>query len=487
MKTLSKYLRVAAGFFVLYFGISPVYAQTDNTKKVLPEFTSIVVSSPVDFTLSQGSESSISVKDGNIDDLKAEVTEGTLYIKGKPSDDVVISFSKLNKLELQSTCDVKTTGLITSDKLEVYLKGAASDLELNVNINELVTLIEGAGDIKYTGTADSHSLTIKGAGDVNAYGLETNTTNVEINGAGDAKLNAKQDLKGTINGAGDITYLNEPVTKDIKVNGVGSYGLKGSEKNSQVGNAEQKYDTIKFNLGDYDVYMVKDLKGVNGLEKPKRDTVKDNFNIYWAGIGLGVNGYLNSSNEPKTPTGYDFLDLNYRKSINFSLNFWEQKIPLWKKHINIVTGMGFDISNYRFSSKNERLAQDTNYISAIYDTTVAYKKNKLVATYLNVPLLLQFDSNPFGKHDKTVHISAGVIGSVRLGSHEKQVYEINGSNFNPKTRDDFNLNPFRYSAMVRVGVGKIDLYASYALNTMFKKNEGPQVNPFTVGLTLVGF
>lgn len=471
MKTLSKYLRVSAGLFVLYFGISPVYAQSDNTKKVLPEFSSIVVSSPIEFTISQGSESSISVKDGNIDDLKAEVTDGILYIKGKPAEDIVINCTKLNKLELLSNCEAKTSNQITSDKLEIYLKGAASDLDLNVNVKELVTLIEGAGDIKYSGTADSHSLTIKGAGDVNAYGLETNSTIVEINGAGDAKLNVKQDLKGTINGAGDITYLSEPATKDIQVNGVGSYGLKGSDNST---------DSTKIKFGNRKFIIIDDKDSTGTAEHEKK-----HFDVYWAGVSLGVNGYLNANNELTTPTGYDFLDLNYRKSINVSLNFWEQKIPIWKKHINIVTGMGVDLSNYRFNN-NYKLTPDSNYISAVYDSSVVYKKNKLLATYLNVPLLLQFDSDPFGKHNKTVHISAGVVGSIRLGSHTKQMYEINGTTFNPKTRDDFNLNPFRYSAMVRVGVGKIDLYASYALNMMFKKNEGPQVYPFTVGITLIG-
>lgn len=472
MKTLSKYMRVSAGLLILYFGISPVYAQTDSVKKMLPEFSSIVVSSPMDFTLSQGAESSISIKEGNInDELKTEVKDNILYIKGKPSENVLINFTKLNKIELQSSCDVKTTGQISTDKLEVNLKGAASDVDLNVNVKELVTTIEGSGDIKYSGTADSHLLTIKGAGDVNAYGLETNTSNVEINGAGDAKLNVKQDLKGVINGAGDITYLTEPALKDIQVNGVGDYGLKGSNKST---------DSTKIRLGKRKFIIVDDKDSTSKHEK-------SHFNVYWSGVGIGVNGYLDASNKITTPTGYDFLDLNYRKSINVSLNFWEQKIPLWKKHINIVTGMGVDFSNYRFSSKKYKLMPDSNYISAVYDSAADYKKNKLLATYLNVPLLLQFDSNPFGKHNKTVHLSAGVVGSVRLGSHTKQVYELNGTTFNPKTRDEFNLSSFRYSAMLRVGVGKIDLYASYALNTMFKKNEGPQIYPFTIGLTLIGF
>ena len=148
--------------------------------------------------------------------------------------------------------------------------------------------------------------------------------------------------------------------------------------------------------------------------------------------------------------------------------------------------MGADISNYKFSNKNYILLSGSNYTSAVYDSIVSYKKNKLSVIYLNVPLLVQLDSKSFGKEGSTIHISAGIVGGLRLWSHTKQEYEIGGTTYKPKTHDDFNLNPFRYSAMVRLGVGKVDLYASYALNTMFKKNEGPQLYPFTVGITLIG-
>jgi len=490
MKTTTPYMKAIAAGIILFAGISSVFAQTDNNKKVLPEFNSIVVDSPIDIKLSQGTETSITANAGNeMDEVKAEVKDNVLYLKGRGGDDITINFTKLNKIELQANCDVKSINQINSDKLEVFLTGAASDINLDVNVKELFSTISGAGDIKYKGTADSHTIQIKGAGDMEAYQLETNNTTVEISGAGDAQVNVKQDLTGTINGAGDINYLNEPVTKNIKVNGFGSYGLKGSEKNSHSENTEMKHDTIKFNLGDYNVYMMKSAVGVNGKEKPIRDTAKGHhdFKIYWAGLGLGINGYLNANNQTKVPAGYNFLDLDYNKSINVSLNFWEQKIPLWKRHINIVTGMGFDISNYRFTTNNSKLMTDTSFIAATYDTALTYKKNKLVTTYLNVPLLLQFDTNPFGKHNKTVHFSAGVVGGMRIGSHTKQVYSINDVKDHSKTHDNFDLSPFRYSAMARIGIGKLDLYASYALNGLFKKNEGPQLYPFTVGITLVGF
>ena len=257
---------------------------------------------------------------------------------------------------------------------------------------------------------------------------------------------------------------------------------------AQDNKTKEKEDSIKFNLGDYNVYMIKDSIDIHGHNRNIKDSTKkkDNFEIYWAGIGLGVNGYLNANNDTKVPTGYDFLELNYPKSINVTINFLEEKIPLWKKHINIVTGMGLDINNYRFSSKHYVLQPNTPFISAEYDSTLAFN-SKLAVTYLNVPLLLQFDTKSFGEKQRTMHISCGIVGGLRLWSHTKQVYEINGTKYKTKTKDDFNLNPFPCSAMVRIGYGNIDLYASYSLNGMFKNGQGPQLYPFTVGITLLGF
>lgn len=477
MKT-QKYLRMLAiaGFSVIS-GITAAYAQTESNKLALSDFSSIVISSPAEVRLVQGTENSVSVNEGNINELvNTEVKDNTLYIK-KAKDDITISFIKLSRLELLSQCEVKCGTPINGDNLEVDLKGAASEADLEVNVKNLTTTIEGAGDIDYKGTADSHKLTVSGAGDVSAYDLATSSTDVTINGAGDARIDAKQEIKGVINGAGDITYKSEPASKDIKVNGVGSYGAQGQEKNSETG------DTTKLLIGHKKVLIV----GEDAHDSLKSHHDKDKFRTYWSGIGLGINGFLNSNNGFDVPAGYEYLDLDYGKSINVSVNLLEHNFQLWKNHINLVTGLGLNFANYRFTG-NYLLQPDLGYINAIEDTVVKYKKNKLSTLYLDVPLMLQFDTKTFGKKDKsTVHLSAGIVGSVRIGSHIKQTYEENGATYKPKTKDDFNLSPFRYSAMVRIGVGKVDLYASYALNGLFKEKEGPQLYPFTVGIMLVGF
>ncbi|MFA5781436.1 MAG: DUF2807 domain-containing protein [Bacteroidales bacterium] len=483
MKTKVKIKKIVlmAGILLLA-GLNALNAQTTENKKVLPEFTGIVVKTPIRVNLIQRTECSVSVEKGNIEDiLKYQVKDNILYIEKGTIDDITITFSKINKIDLSRACKLKSLNQINAEKLDIYMNGS-SEMDIDINVKSLNSYIDGPCTAKYKGVAKAHSIEAGGA-EVNAFDLITDSSKVQINRTGNVNVNVKQYLKGIIYGDGELTYLNEPAFKDIKVDSEGSYGLKGADKIKIKGTS----DTTRFKIGDYKVLLIKDTVGGEKRDTTKdKDKNKDKVKIYWAGFGMGVNGYLNANNETKVLTGYDFLELNYPKSINVSLNFWEENIPIWKKHINIVTGMGVDISNYRFASKNYSLLPDSNYISADYDSTGSIKKNKLAVTYLNMPLLLQLDTKPFGKKKRTLHISGGIVGGVRLWSHVKDVAEISGTDHKSKIKDDFNLNPFRYSAMVRLGYGKWDVYASYSLNTLFKKNEGPQLYPFTVGITLLG-
>ena len=83
-------------------------------------------------------------------------------------------------------------------------------------MKELYTTIEGAGVANYTGTAESHTLQIKGYGDLMLLDLILFQLILEISGAGDAWVNATQDLKGVINGSGDITYVRNPQIRTLK-------------------------------------------------------------------------------------------------------------------------------------------------------------------------------------------------------------------------------------------------------------------------------
>jgi len=213
---------------------------------------------------------------------------------------------------------------------------------------------------------------------------------------------------------------------------------------------------------------------------------KRGFDPHWAGVEIGVNGLMNSNQSTTLKGDAAFLDLNMGKSINFNLNFLEYGIPLAKQYVGLVTGMGLEYNNFRFSNNitlketGGVIGADSAFIAGGINTT----KTKLTTTYLTIPLLMEFQV-PAG-HDK-IFLSAGVIGGLKLGSHTKVVYQKDGNEQKDKNRNDFNLATLRYGFHARVGYKFIKLYATYYPVALFEKDKGPEVYPFNVGIVLLDF
>ena len=100
-------------------------------------------------------------------------------------------------------------------------------------------------------------------------------------------------------------------------------------------------------------------------------------------------------------------------------------------------------------------------------------------------MYLTFATNEF-KNGKRLSISPGVTGGWRFTSYNKRVVNENGDRNKIRNNDDFNLNPFRVNASVRLGYGSFVLFANYSLTSMFKNNEGPDLMPFSAGVRIVG-
>lgn len=97
-------------------------------------------------------------------------------------------------------------------------------------------------------------------------------------------------------------------------------------------------------------------------EKGGRDTTYfdddecgDNNVSHWAGIRIGVNGYLLNDGLP-IPPSHDYLELDYARSISVDLNLLEKDFRLYKQHVELVTGLGLHFANYKFKSKYATLS-----------------------------------------------------------------------------------------------------------------------------------
>ena len=258
---------------------------------------------------------------------------------------------------------------------------------------------------------------------------------------------------------------------------------------------EDSGDTTKLQLGSkglsiiegkdgYTINVVemkeKQQENVENVEKTGSKEKKKKFNPHYAGFEVGLNNYLDPDFSLHTGS---FMDLNTAKSWNYNLNFLEYGIGLGTSYAGLVTGMGFEWSNYIFD-RNNSIEKDLS--GNIIERSEPYNgitKSKLSMTYLNVPLILEFQI-PAG--NKRIHISGGLTGGVKLASRTKIKY-LDGGRQKEVRKDDFSLSPFRYGATIRIGYRAINLFANYYFSPLFGETHEPELYPFSVGLNLISF
>ena len=251
--------------------------------------------------------------------------------------------------------------------------------------------------------------------------------------------------------------------------------------------AQEKKDTSTIFIGKTKILIISDedekivINDNDTIEVDDFDSIKHNkFNGHWAGVELGLNGYMNSANSMDLVSSEKFMSLNQSKSWAFNLNFAEINIGLVKKYVGITTGLGWQVNNYRFNNNN-RLVGDSASLTYFTDT-INLKKNKLVASYLTLPIILEFQL-PVNQKEDWIHLSFGVVGGLRLGSHTKQVFELNGSETKDKTRDDFHLSNFQYGLTGRLGYNDMSVFVNYSLSSLLKGGEGPELYPWSAGIS----
>lgn len=238
-------------------------------------------------------------------------------------------------------------------------------------------------------------------------------------------------------------------------------------------------DTTIVRIGKKDVKVIDHDGGTEilwGKDKHKKDR-SGKFNGHWEGIELGFNGFDNP--DYKMYNGTEFMSLNQGKSMEFDLNFYELNIGLAKNYVGLVSGLGLSFNSYRFENPYT-LHKGPQMTEAVPLDTDGLSKTKLALSYLNVPLLLEFQI-PVNQNEGRVFLNAGLIGGVKLGSHTK----VKRGDTKDKDRSGFNINSFKYAATARIGYKDISLFANYSLTPLFQSGKGPELTPFTVGISFL--
>ncbi len=454
-------------------------AQQVQTREIKP-FHKIEASGSVNVYFTQSDTASLTVKadKGDMDNVETKFENGVLVIsnRGRLTDPVKVYVKNpsLSGIETSGATDFKILQTLKTDSLDLVVSGS-SDLDARIDVKKLKCIQSGASDVTLTGSTESLDANVSSASSLKAFGLMSKNGNVVTTGAASAKVYVTEKLMANASGASDIKIKGDP--KEVAAeSSTASNITRIKEVSSTQVNGR---DTVVYNFKKKKVLVIS--KDADSNTKDIKLDLEDEGFKHWRGFALGINGYLSPSGGFSLPKTQEYMRPDYAHSFNLQFNFMERQFNIYKNYVKIITGMGFDYHSYAFDNATT-LDADSSYTWGVIDSshTVNYKKNRFRSTYLQVPLLLEFNTS--NNSYESYHIAIGVIGQYLISSRTRQIISSDGAEFTRVRKDSYNLAPFALKAHVSLGFRDFQIFGEYGLTPLFQSGRGPELNPVAFGV-----
>jgi len=228
---------------LMHMAFVGIYAQTKEVNDPNAEvrsvkgFHAIKVSHAIDLYLSQSDNEVVAVsasREEYRNKIKTEVENGVLKIwydnhskwsRGDKKLKAYISFKTLDKLNASGASDIRVTGVIKANDLDINMSGA-SDFDGAIKANALTVDLSGASDMSVTGSATSLKIEVRGASDFKGYDLQTDNCSAKASGASEIKVTVNKELNAQASGASGVHYKGNGVIRELKTNGASSISKK---------------------------------------------------------------------------------------------------------------------------------------------------------------------------------------------------------------------------------------------------------------------
>ncbi len=158
----------------------------------------------------------ITVNDNILEFVRTMVSGGTLMInldQGKRYSNlnltVDLTMNDLEALSNSGAGSIIGTNPFAVDNVRLNLTGAGQ-ITLQLDAAELDSTLSGAGNIVLNGAVGLHRIVHSAAGNILSFGLISETTNINLSGAGRAEVWVNQLLDVNISGAGSVYYKGRP-------------------------------------------------------------------------------------------------------------------------------------------------------------------------------------------------------------------------------------------------------------------------------------
>jgi len=206
--------------------------------KPLDAFTNINLSGRYNYFIAMGLNESLRVEASKnvLPYIASEVKNGTLNVYEKKQNGAVgipknekiniyITAREISGIQLSALGNVFFKDGIISSTLHLALAGPGS-FTGKVNVTTLNCILNGPGNVELKGTTGSANVKVTGSGNFMGSDLKAANTNIEVNGYGNAWINATKSLNAKVAGSGSVHYSGNP-KKITKSNSGGGLIIKG--------------------------------------------------------------------------------------------------------------------------------------------------------------------------------------------------------------------------------------------------------------------
>jgi len=201
-------------------------------------------------------------------------------------------------------------------------------------------------------------------------------------------------------------------------------------------------------------------------------------------LDMGISTYLNENNKLDMTDELSYMDQRLARSYNIGIHLVNIKLGLRKKdkpqNFGISTGIKWNIVHYSLEKDYAVSRNAERFQDGIDYNVPELRHNRLKANHLQLPLLLEFNSNP-RKPSKSINVAAGIVYQLLLNSNYKYKTE---SGDKTKIKGDFNLAKSMALAEVRLGYGPLNFYVQYGPR-LFQFLDGPYLKTLNIGVNII--
>lgn len=220
--------------------------------------------------------------------------------------------------------------------------------------------------------------------------------------------------------------------------------------------------------------------------RSRRSYKPSNVTTNWAIFDFGFSSYSDKTNyasiaaQAYAPGSNEtWFDLKDGKSRNVNFWFFMQRLNVIKHVVNLKYGVMLELNNYHYKrpiryDDDPPAVPNAPVVSLDGTAGRSYKKNKLAADYLTVPMMVNFNFTP--KRKQGFGFSAGVSVGYLYSARHKTNTSDEGKE---KAKDDFSLEKWKLSYVGEISLGPVRFYGSYAFNNMYER--GLDITPYNFG------